>query len=114
MKKLVKGAIFYARLDPIVGSEQGGDRPVLILQNDVGNKYSTTTIVAPITKEEKTKKIPTHVKIKSFDKIRPNSYALLEQIRTIDKLRLKGFVCNIDEEDMKKVNDAIRISLDLM
>ena len=115
MKKILRGAIFYANLNPAIGSEQSGLRPVLIIQNDIGNQYSPTTIIAPITKQEcKKDNLDTHVLIKQFDKIRPNSIVLLEQIRTIDKSRLKGFVCYIDEEDMYKVNKAICISLSLI
>ena len=88
MKKLEKGDIFYANLDPVVGSEQNGYRPVVIIQNNIGNIHSPTTIIAPITKQYlKSKKMPTQVSIKAFDKVRPNSIVLLEQIRTIDKSR---------------------------
>lgn len=112
MKKIIRGSIFYADLDPIVGSEQKGCRPVLILQNDIGNKFSPTTMIAPITtKEYNGEKQPTHVSVEVFNKIRPNSIILLEQIRTIDKSRLKGYVCNLDDEEMQKVENAILISL---
>ncbi len=114
MKSIIKGAIFYADLNPVIGSEQNGLRPVLIIQNDKGNKFSPTTMIAPITtKYYKERKQPTHVEIKQFKKIRPNSIILLEQIRTIDKSRLKGYVCNLDDEDMEKVEKAIRVSLGL-
>lgn len=110
-KKIIRGAIFYADLDPIIGSEQKGTRPVLILQNDIGNKYSPTTMIAPITsKEYKGRKQPTHVKVKQFDKLRPNSIILLEQVRTIDKSRIKGFVDMLDKSQMKKVENALKIS----
>lgn len=111
MKKIIRGAIFYADLDPIIGSEQRGYRPVLILQNDIGNKYSPTTMIAPITsKEYKGRKQPTHVKVKQFDKLRPNSIILLEQVRTIDKSRLKGYVDMLDKSQMKEVEKALKIS----
>lgn len=114
MKKIIRGSIFYADLNPIIGSEQQGFRPVLILQNDIGNKYSPTTMIAPITtKEYKGRKQPTHVSIDQLNKIRPNSIILLEQIRTIDKSRLKGYVCNLDEKEMLKVEKAIKVSLGL-
>ena len=114
MNKIIRGSIFYADLNPIIGSEQQGFRPVLILQNNIGNKYSPTTMIAPITtKEYKGKNQPTHVKVKQFNKIRPNSIILLEQIRTIDKSRLKGYVCMLCEDQMQEVEKAIRISLDL-
>ena len=106
MKKVIRGSIFYAILNPVVGSEQGGYRPVLVLQNDKGNKYSHTTIIAPITKRIYKGKL-----IKPFDKVRPNSIVLLEQIRTIDKSRLKGFVGVVDESEMKRINKAVCKSL---
>lgn len=112
MKPIVRGAMFYAELDPIVGSEQEGMRPVLIIQNDVGNKYSPTVIVAPVS-TKKDELLPTHVLIKQFEKIRHNSIVLLEQIRTLDKSRLKGYICMLEEEQMKEVDKAIRISLNL-
>ena len=112
MKEITRGAIFYADLDPIIGSEQQGFRPVLILQNDIGNKHSPTTIIAPIsTKNYTGKYLPTHIKVTQFNKIRPNSIVLLEQIRTIDKQRLKGYICNLSEMDMNKIEKAILISL---
>lgn len=110
MKKINRGAIFYADLDPVKGSEQSGMRPVLIIQNNVGNKYSRTILVAPIS-TKKDKLLPTHILISQFDKLRHNSIILLEQIRVLDKSRLKGHVCNLCEEDMEKVNKAIKISL---
>lgn len=114
MKKIIRGSIFYADLNPIIGSEQKGFRPVLILQNDVGNRFSPTTMIAPITtKEYDGKKQPTHVSVRVLNKIRPNSIILLEQIRTIDKSRLKGYVCDLSDADMKKVEKAIAISLGL-
>lgn len=113
MKKIVRGAIFYIDLDPVVGSEQGGkNRPVLIIQNNKANTHSPTVIVAPITKKNYVgKKYPTHIAIKQFDKLRPNSIVMLEQIKTIDKQRLKGFVTIVDDEDMKKIDKAIKVSL---
>lgn len=110
-KPIIRGAIFYADLDPIVGSEQRGVRPVLILQNDVGNKYSCTTMIAPITTKKFEEKLqPTQVKINQFNKLRPNSVILLEQVRTIDKSRLKGFVDMLDKSQMKDVEEALKIS----
>lgn len=113
MKKIIRGAIFYIDLGEVIGSEQGGyNRPVIVIQNDKANKNSPTTIIAPITKKNYVgKRYPTHVSIKQFDKLRPNSIVMLEQIRTVDKQRLKGFVSIVDEEDMKKIDKAIRISL---
>ena len=83
MNKITRGAIFYAKLDPIVGSEQSGIRPVLVIQNNVGNNYSPTTIVAIIS-TKKDEMLPTHVLVKQLEKLRPNSIVLLEQIRTIE------------------------------
>lgn len=114
IKKIIRGAIFYADLDPIIGSEQGGFRPVLILQNDIGNKYSPTTMIAPITsKEYRGKHQPTHVSVGALNKIRPKSIILLEQVRTIDKSRLKGFVDILNDKQMKNVEKALKISFGL-
>ena len=112
MKNIVKGAIFYADLDPIIGSEQKGVRPVLIIQNDIGNKFSPTVLIAPIS-TKKDKVLPTHILIKQFDKIRHDSIVLLEQIRVLDKTRLKGYLGMLEEEQMKEVEEAIIISFGL-
>lgn len=112
MKKIIKGAMFYADLDPTVGSEQQGCRPVVILQNDTGNKFSPTTIIAPIT-TKKDVELPTHVLIKQFDKIRPNSIIMVEQIRVIDKKRLKCFIEILNEEQLKEVDAAVLKVLDI-
>ena len=109
MKKIVRGAMFYADLDPIVGSEQRGIRPVLIIQNDLGNKHSPTVLVAPIsTKKEKI--LPTH---KQFDKLRHDSIVMLEQVRVLDKSRLKGYMGMLVDEQMEEVENAISISFGL-
>ena len=109
-----RGDIYYADLRPVVGSEQGGIRPVLVIQNNVGNRHSPTIICAAITSKMNKAKLPTHIELSAQDyKIVKNSVILLEQIRTIDKQRLKEFVCHIDASMMKKVNEAIRISLEL-
>lgn len=114
MKKIVRGAIFYADLEPVVGSEQRGYRPVVVIQNNKGNKECPTVIIAPITKKNYTgKRYPTHVAITQFDEIRPNSVVMLEQIRVIDKSRIKGFITVVNQKDMKKINKAIKISLEL-
>ncbi len=112
MKKIIKGAMFYADLDPTIGSEQQGCRPVVILQNDTGNKFSPTTIIAPIT-TKKDVELPTHVLIKQFDKIRPNSIIMVEQIRVIDKKRLKGFIDVLNEKQLKEVDAAVLKVLDI-
>lgn len=107
-----RGDIFYADLSPVVGSEQGGIRPVLIIQNDTGNRHSPTVIVAAVTSKMNKAKLPTHVEIDSrrYHIVR-DSVILLEQIRTIDKRRLRDMVCHVDRELMKKVDEALRISL---
>ena len=109
-----RGDIFYADLSPVVGSEQGGIRPVLIIQNDIGNKHSPTVICAAITSKMNKAKLPTHIEIdaKKFRLVK-NSVVLLEQIRTIDKQRLREQVCHLDQELMKKINEALKISLEL-
>ena len=109
-----RGDIYYADLRPVVGSEQGGVRPVLIIQNDVGNRHSPTVICAAITSRMNKAKLPTHVELNrgSCDMIR-DSVILLEQVRTIHKQRLKEKICHIDGELLQKVNEALMISLEL-
>ncbi|SHJ47519.1 type II toxin-antitoxin system PemK/MazF family toxin [Desulfofundulus thermosubterraneus] len=110
-----RGDIFYADLSPVVGSEQGGTRPVLILQNDIGNQYSPTTIVAAITSQIAKAKLPTHVEMPaSPGGLEKDSVILLEQIRTIDKSRLMEKVTSLNRETMQKVNHAVEISLGLV
>ena len=104
-----RGDIYYADLSPVVGSEQGGVRPVLIVQNDVGNRFSPTTIVAAITSRQDKTTLPTHVSISAVELPR-DSVVLLEQIRTIDKRRLTGFVGHLDTTSMQQVDEAIAIS----
>ena len=110
-----RGDIFYADLRPVVGSEQGGVRPVLIIQNDVGNKHSPTVICAADTSKMNKAKLPTHVELsaKQCDMVR-DSGILLEQLRTIDKQRLREKICHIDDGLQEKVNEALRISLELI
>ena len=109
-----RGDIYYADLSPVVGSEQGGIRPVLIIQNDVGNKHSPTVICAAITSRMNKAKLPTHVEIDANRyQIVKNSVILLEQIRTIDKRRLKEMVCHVDNTLMDKVDEALKISFEL-
>lgn len=107
--KIVRGAIFYADLDPIVGSEQNGIRPVLIIQNNIGNKHSSTVIIAPISTKKKLN-LPTHILING---LKSNSIIMLEQIRVIDKKRLYEFVDMLTESEMQEVDKAIAISLGL-
>ena len=109
-----RGEIFYAELNPVIGSEQGGTRPVLVIQNDIGNQYSPTTIVVAITSQISKAKLPTHVEVKAKRSgLERDSVILTEQIRTIDKSRLKEKVANLDEEVMLRVDEAIEISLGL-
>ena len=111
-QEIKRGEIYFADLSPVVGSEQGGVRPVLIVQNNVGNKYSPTVIVAAITSQINKAKIPTHVEVSAAEYNLPkDSVVLLEQIRTIDKRRLKEKLSSLDESKMKKVNIAMLISL---
>lgn len=109
-----RGDIYYADLRPVVGSEQGGVRPVLIIQNDAGNKHSPTVICAAITSKMNKAKLPTHVELSSMDySISRDSVILLEQVRTIDKRRLKEKVCHLDERVLKRVDQALRVSFSL-
>ena len=109
-----RGDIFYADLSPVVGSEQGGVRPVLIIQNDVGNRHSPTVICAAITSRMNKAKLPTHIELDANKyQIVKNSVVLLEQIRTIDKQRCKDYVCHLDKEIMNKIDEALKISFSL-
>ena len=109
-----RGDIYYANLSPVVGSEQGGLRPVLVIQNDIGNKYSPTVIVAAITSQIEKAKLPTHIELSALEyDMDKDSVILLEQLRTIDKKRLKDKVCHLDNEIMEQVNKALMISLEL-
>jgi mRNA interferase MazF len=110
-----RGDIYYADLSPVIGSEQGGIRPVLILQNDIGNKYSPTVIIAAITSQINKAKLPTHVEISSEEYgLNKDSVILLEQIRTIDKRRLKDKIGHISDELMHQVDDSLMVSLGLI
>ena len=109
-----RGDIYYADLRPVVGSEQGGVRPVLIIQNDIGNKHSPTVICAAITSQMNKAKLPTHVELDSSRyALVKDSVVLLEQLRTIDKKRLRDKVWHLDREILRKVERALLISLDL-
>ena len=109
-----RGDIYFADLRPVVGSEQGGIRPVLIIQNDMGNKHSPTVICAAITSRMNKAKLPTHIalEVNRYDIIE-DSVILLEQIRTIDKSRLREKVCHLDDEILERINHALCISLAL-
>lgn len=110
-----RGDVYFADLSPVVGSEQGGVRPVLVIQNDIGNRFSPTVIVAAITAQIQKAKLPTHVEIDAkkygFER---DSVILLEQIRTIDKQRLTDKITTLDESMMSKVDDALQISIGLI
>ena len=109
-----RGDIYYADLRPVVGSEQGGVRPVRVIQNDTGNRHSPTVIVAAITSKMNKAKLPTHVELSAKTcQIVKDSVILLEQLRTIDKQRLKDKVCHLDEGVLEQVNRALRVSLEL-
>lgn len=109
-----RGDIYYADLRPVIGSEQGGIRPVLIIQNDIGNKHSPTVICAAITSKMNKAKLPTHIELNAgkYDIVK-DSVILLEQLRTIDKKRLKDRVCHLDQDIMHKVNTGLMVSLEL-
>ena len=109
-----RGDIYYADLSPVIGSEQGGVRPVLIVQNDIGNKYSPTVIAAAITSQINKAKMPTHIEIDAKEYgLTKDSVILLEQIRTIDKQRLKDFICHVDRNMMFQIEEALKISFGL-
>ena len=109
-----RGDIFYADLSPVVGSEQGGVRPVLIVQNDVGNKYSPTVIAAAITSQQFKTRMPTHISVNaSVCGLSKDSVVLLEQIRTLDKKRLREIMGNLPETDMNRIDDALSVSIGL-
>lgn len=112
MKEIRRGDIFYCDLNPYRGSEQGGVRPVLVIQNDTGNRHSPTVIIAPITGSLNKSKLPTHVDI-SHSGLSVDSIVLLEQIQTRDRCRFSGYIGRLDDEAMKSVNEAIQISLGL-
>lgn len=114
MNIIRRGDIYYADLRPVVGSEQGGVRPVLVIQNDCGNRHSPTIIIAAITSKMNKAKLPTHIELSSGRyPMMKDSVVLLEQLRTIDKKRLRDRVCHLECEMMRSVDEALRVSLDL-
>lgn len=114
MMRVKRGDIYYADLSPVVGSEQGGVRPVLIVQNDVGNKYSPTVIAAAITSQTDKAKLPTHIEVTgSSCGLAKDSIVLLEQIRTLDKRRLKERMGTLDGGAMHQINEALSVSFGL-
>jgi len=115
MVEVKRGFVFFADLSPVVGSEQGGYRPVLVVQNNVGNKFSPTVIVAAITSHIEKAKLPTHVELKAQPfGLEKDSVILLEQIRTIDKQRLQQKITEIDDQTMARIDEALKISLGLI
>lgn len=113
-RNIRRGDIFYAELNPVIGSEQGGTRPVLVISNNTGNRHSPTVIIAAITSRIHTKaKLPTHTAVNDFDGLDKNSVILLEQIRTIDKQRLKQYMGMMPDNIMARVDKALAISISL-
>jgi len=109
-RKIKRGDIYYAELNPVIGSEQGGTRPVLIISNDIGNKYSPTVIIAAITSRQKSK-LPTHFCLDNIEGLPADSIVLLEQIRTIDKKRLQGQLTRLNEYYMEAIDVPLLISI---
>jgi len=110
-KAIRRGDLFYADLNPVVGSEQGGIRPVLVIQNDVGNHLSPTVVAAAITSRKVKNSLPTHILLENVPGLAPTSLLLLEQLRTIDRKRLRGYIGRISKEKMLEVDAALAISI---
>ena len=110
-KAIRRGDLFYADLNPVVGSEQGGIRPVLVIQNDVGNHFSPTVVAAAITSRKAKNSLPTHILLENVPGLAPTSLLLLEQLRTIDRKRLRGYIGRISKEKMLEVDVALTISI---
>ena len=112
-KIIRRGDVYLADLDPVVGSEQGGTRPIVILQNNLGNKFSPTVIASPFTSEIKKEQLPTHVFVSGSDCLKVDSMAMLEQVRALDKQHLKEYLGYLSRHDMDRLDEALRISLGL-
>ena len=110
-KAIRRGDLFYADLNPVVGSEQGGIRPVLVIQNDVGNHFSPTVVAAALTSRKAKNSLPTHILLENVPGLAPTSLLLLEQLRTIDRKRLRGYIGRISKEKMLEVDAALAISI---
>ena len=110
-KAIRRGDLFYADLNPVVGSEQGGIRPVLVIQNDVGNHFSPTVVAAAITSRKAKNSLPTHILLENVPGLAPTSLLLLEQLRTIDRKRLRGYIGRISKEKMLEIDAALAISI---
>ena len=113
VRSVRRGDVYLADLSPAIGCEQGGIRPVLVLQNDIGNLHSQTTIVAAVTAKQTKKSLPVHMPISAY-MLRTDSTLLLEQIRTIDKCRLKGYLGSVSETEMRDINRALKLSIGLI
>ena len=109
-KAIKRGDLVYLNFDPIVGSEQGGPRPAVVVQNDMGNKHAPTVIIAPVTSKKKKSNLPTHVKLTSHI-LERNSMVLLEQLKTVDKSRIDSYIGTLSDEEMKMIDKALRIRL---
>ena len=113
-RKIKKGDMYYADLNPVIGSEQGGVRPVLVIQNNAGNRYSPTVIVAAMSgKVVEKADLPTHYKVRAYAGLQEESLVLLEQIRTIDKKRMRNYIGKLDKADMEQVDRCLAVSLAL-
>ena len=112
-KAIQRGDLFYADLNPVVGSEQGGIRPVLVVQNNVGNHFSPTIVAVAITSRKAKSSMPTHIPLEDVPGLAPTSLLLLEQLRTIDRKRLRGYIGRISKEKMLEVDVALAISIGL-
>lgn len=110
-KAIRRGDLFYADLNPVVGSEQGGIRPVLVIQNDVGNHFSPTVVAAAVTSRKAKNSLPTHILLENVPGLAPTSLLLLEQLRTIDRKRLRGYIGRISKEKMLEIDAALAISI---
>ena len=110
-KAIRRGDLFYADLNPVVGSEQGGIRPVLVIQNDVGNHFSPTVVAAALTSRKAKNSLPTHILLENVPGLAPTSLLLLEQLRTIDRKRLRGYIGRISKEKMLEIDAALAISI---
>ena len=110
-KAIRRGDLFYADLNPVIGSEQGGIRPVLVIQNDVGHHFSPTVVAAAITSRKAKNSLPTHILLENVPGLAPTSLLLLEQLRTIDRKRLRGYIGRISKEKMLEVDAALAISI---
>lgn len=113
LHEIKRGDIFYANLDPVIGSEQGGTRPVLIIQNDIGNRHSPTVIIAAITSRRKCR-LPTHAPLYEYGKLEQSSVVLLEQIRTIDKRRLEEYIGSLTDVKMLDIDRALAVSIGIL